>query len=261
MIQKKKGCLITNGVIKNCIEGNPLISIITVVRNGEKHIEDTIKSILNQTYKNIEYIIIDGGSTDKTLEIISKYEDKIDYWISENDSGISEAFNKGINIAKGKLIGIVNSDDWLDVDAVEIIVHKMNEKYSIYCGNLRLYDTNLKLINTRRSFPLLLPLGMYIMHPTVFVKKDAYVNNSFDSSLKIAMDYDLLLRLRKKGYKIKNINRNISNMRIGGASCNIEKMRVEEKLVMKMNLPIYLYIIARIKLFTEKIFVMIFINN
>jgi len=254
---KREGGLITKGVVKNYIVGKPSISIITVVRNGENYIADAIKSVLNQTYQNIEYIIVDGGSTDRTLEIISMYDDKVDYWISENDSGISDAFNRGINIAKGEFIGIVNSDDWLDIDAVETIVRNVDEKHSIYCGNLRLYDESKNLINTRKSWPFLLPMGMYIMHPTVFIKKEVYEKFRFDISLKIAMDFDLLLRLRKNGYKIKKIDKNISNMRIGGASCNMDKMRDEERLVMKRNLPVYLYVIARIKLYIEKMYIAI----
>ena len=90
----------------------PLITIITVSYNAVKTIEDTIVSVLGQTYNNIEYIIIDGGSTDGTLDIIKKYQDKITYWVSEPDKGIYDAMNKGIAKANGELIGIINSDDW-----------------------------------------------------------------------------------------------------------------------------------------------------
>ena len=100
---------------------NPLISIITVVKNNEKYLEETIQSIINQKFKNFEYIIIDGKSTDRTLEIIKKYNTEIDYWISEDDKGIYDAFNKGINIANGELIGFVNSDDVLTPNALEIL--------------------------------------------------------------------------------------------------------------------------------------------
>ena len=101
---------------------SPLVSIITVVFNGERFIEKTINSVISQTYKNIEYIIIDGGSTDKTLDIIRQYEDRIDYWISEPDNGIYNAMNKGIKLSRGKLIGLINSDDWYMENAVETVV-------------------------------------------------------------------------------------------------------------------------------------------
>lgn len=115
----------------------PLVSIITVVFNGEKYLEQTILSVLNQTYSNIEYIIIDGGSSDATLDIINKYTDKIDYWVSEPDSGIYDAMNKGISLATGQLIGIINSDDWYELDAVEEIVRAYKDGSTIIYGFMR----------------------------------------------------------------------------------------------------------------------------
>ena len=106
----------------------PLISIITVCRNSEKTIEATILSVLNQTYKNIEYIIIDGNSTDSTKKIIEKYKDKITHYISEKDDGLYYAFNKGIKYVSGEMFGFVNSDDTLTPNAIEILVNYY-EKY------------------------------------------------------------------------------------------------------------------------------------
>ena len=97
----------TKGILKK----KPLFSIITVVYNGEKFLEKAITSVINQSYKDFEYIVIDGGSTDKSLEIIKKYEKKIDYWVSEKDKGIYDAFNKGMKVSRGKFIGFINSDD------------------------------------------------------------------------------------------------------------------------------------------------------
>ena len=99
----------------------PLVSVITVVYNGEKYLEQTIQSVINQTYNNIEYIIIDGGSTDTTLDIIKKYKDYISYFISEPDNGLYDAMNKGIRRANGELIGMLNSDDWLNLDAISTV--------------------------------------------------------------------------------------------------------------------------------------------
>ena len=100
---------------------NALVSIITVVRNNEKYLEETIKSVLDQTYKNFEFIVIDGNSTDKTLDIIKKYDNEINYWISEDDKGIYDAFNKGLDLAKGKYIVFVNSDDILTNNAIKML--------------------------------------------------------------------------------------------------------------------------------------------
>jgi len=100
---------------------NPLFSIITVVFNGEKYLEKTIQSVLSQSYKNFEYIIVDGGSTDGTISIIKKYNKNISKWISENDRGIYDAFNKGMRLSKGDFVCIVNSDDILKKNALKII--------------------------------------------------------------------------------------------------------------------------------------------
>ena len=96
-----EGGLRTKGNLKKSNNINPLVSIVTVVLNGEKYLESTIQSIVGQSYENMEYIIVDGGSSDKTINIIKKYENKIDYWVSEQDKGISDAFNKGVKYAKG----------------------------------------------------------------------------------------------------------------------------------------------------------------
>ena len=99
--RKGEGGLRTKGYFKKSYDDKPLISIITVVFNGERYLEQTIQSVIDQTYDNVEYIIIDGGSTDGTLDIIKKYEDKIDYWVSEKDNGIYDAMNKGIKVCYG----------------------------------------------------------------------------------------------------------------------------------------------------------------
>ena len=104
------------------IKKNPTISIITVVLNGEKTIEETINSVLNQKYNNLQYIILDGGSKDKTNEIINKYKDKIYYYKSEKDLGIYDAFNKGLDVASGDLIGFINSDDVFTNNALDILI-------------------------------------------------------------------------------------------------------------------------------------------
>jgi glycosyltransferase involved in cell wall biosynthesis len=98
------------------------VSIVTVVLNDEKNIKKTINSVLNQTYLNIEYIVIDGGSTDGTLDVIEKYNDKINYWISEKDGGIYDAMNKGILQSSGDVIGIINSGDSYNLNTIQLVV-------------------------------------------------------------------------------------------------------------------------------------------
>ena len=134
---KEEGGLRIKGYFKKSIQSKPLVTIITVVLNGEDYLEQTIKSVINQTYDNIEYIVIDGGSRDKTKDIIKLYDSVIDYWVSEEDKGISDAFNKGISLATGEIIGILNASDWYENDAVETIVLSLKKGgYFWFCGCL-----------------------------------------------------------------------------------------------------------------------------
>ena len=122
-------------------KNNVKVSIITVSYNSEKTIRRTIESVLNQTYRNIEYIIIDGASSDSTVDIIKEYESKFLgrlKWISETDSGIYDAMNKGICKASGELIGIINSDDYYEKEAVEHMVNALgSEEYQVLYGMMR----------------------------------------------------------------------------------------------------------------------------
>ena len=129
--KKGEGGLRTKGYFKKSYEDKPLISIITVVYNGDKYLEETVQSVLSQTYDNVEYIIIDGASTDGTIDIIRKYEDQIDYWVSERDKGMYDAMNKGIDAASGELINFMNAGDrliFLDVNSL-LKLHTTNTSY------------------------------------------------------------------------------------------------------------------------------------
>jgi glycosyltransferase involved in cell wall biosynthesis len=197
------------------MQNNHTITIITAVYNGEKHLEKTILSILNQTYKNIEYIIIDGGSTDDTINIIKKYEYKITYWISEADSGISEAFNKGVKIAKGEYINFQgDGDGFMSNDSLEKIF--TNVKYSkedIFIsariqkididGNELFISKYIDKFNYKSLlFKMTLPHQGLFTHKSYFEKNGLFdVNNIF------CMDYEHLLRSYKEFPKVvvKNI--------------------------------------------------------
>ena len=130
-INIKNGGRWTKGFFKKNEKIKPLITIITVTLNSQKHLEETLISIFNQNYKNFELIIIDGKSNDKTLSIIKKYEHKIDYWMSEKDKGIYDAFNKGMNLARGQYIGIVNSDDLLNKNALTLLIKYIKKNIGI----------------------------------------------------------------------------------------------------------------------------------
>lgn len=202
---------------------NPLISIITIVYNGEKHIEQTIQSVINQSYKNIEYIIIDGGSTDRTLDIIRNYEDAIEYWISEPDQGIADAFNKGINCAKGSLIGLINADDYY----VDNIISDVSEKYqeSIHFKDEAIiiygktYREDLQgFISEKESNTLSWCLSVPFSHCSSFISRSYYEKYGlYDSNYKIAMDVDLLMRGLNSERYIK-LPEFIATQRDGGIS-------------------------------------------
>lgn len=196
---------------------SPLVTIITVVYNGEDYIEQAITSVLQQTYSNIEYIVVDGQSKDNTMVIVNKYKDKIQKIISEKDKGISDAFNKGIALATGEIIGILNADDWYEKNTVEKVVTQMGEADIVY-GDLRLWknETFDTVFCGNHDY---LRKEMSVNHPTVFVKKHCYGQfGVFDLSYKYAMDYELLMRFMFKGCTYKYIPSVLANMRWAGAS-------------------------------------------
>ena len=199
-----------------------LVTVLTPCYNSGKTIERTLECIENQTYRNIEYIIIDGGSTDNTLDLIERHRSRLPKEltvISEKDKGIYDAMNKGIKLAKGRLIGIVNSDDSYEQDTVEQVVnHFGNNQYEVIYGMQRTYfDGKEKaVVIYHHDF---LPQQM-ITHPTCFVTKDTYEKfGVFDIQYRSAADYDLMLRYFKSGQVVFTpIYRVLSNFQLGGIS-------------------------------------------
>lgn len=198
-----------------------LVSIVTVCLNSEKTIERTIKSVINQTYSNIEYIIIDGKSTDGTLEIIRKYENMFKGRIkvvSEEDNGLYDAMNKGIRMAKGEIIGLLNSDDWYEENAIELVMNKypLCSECIIY-GMLRKYKGDkIHSIEILHS-DFLETQGM--CHSSCFISRKAYeVNGLYDTKFKIASDFDLLIRMKRNNVEYIPIYEVLTNFTLGGAS-------------------------------------------
>ncbi|NQV76935.1 MAG: glycosyltransferase [Lutibacter sp.] len=202
------------------------ISIITVVFNNSHTIRSAIISVLSQTYKDIEYIIIDGASTDGTLEIINEYSRKISIIVSEKDNGIYDAMNKGIKKATGDIIGILNSDDlYYDDFIIETIVNKfINDKnLEVLYGNLIYVDKNdiSKVVRKWISCEYhtnFFEYGNVPPHPSLFLKREVYsVVGLFNLEYKLASDYEFMLRVFKKySFKIKYINHFLVKMRLGG---------------------------------------------
>jgi glycosyltransferase involved in cell wall biosynthesis len=201
-------------------ENKPLITIVTVCLNSEKHIEQAIKSVIKQNYENIEYIIIDGGSTDKTLDIIKKYEKYITKWISEPDNSIYDAMNKGIDMANGELIGFLNSDDFYFPNALnEISIKYKEKKADVLVGRLVLTNKESQVIETIScDVSRIKDNDFNFIHPSTFVKTKLMKKYKFDTKYKIASDYKFLLKLFLKNYKFVNIDYDITNFREGGAS-------------------------------------------
>lgn len=199
-----------------------LVSVLTPCYNSVKTIEKTLECMEKQTYQNIEYIIIDGGSTDGTLEVIEQHRSRLPKQftlISEKDNGIYDAMNKGIGLAKGQLIGIVNSDDWYEEDTVEQVVkHYQGNPYEVVYGMQRTY-LNGKEKATFIYHHDFLPEQM-ITHPTCFVTKDAYKElGVFDLKYRSAADYDLMLRFyESKKVVFIPIYQVLSNFQLGGMS-------------------------------------------
>lgn len=201
-----------------------LVSIITACFNSQETIQQTINSVYNQSYKNIEYIIIDGMSSDKTVQIIKNNEERmvargIKYkWISEKDCGIYDAFNKGIRLANGELIGIINSDDWYEDDAIIDVIEQYDDATDIYHGILKVFD-NQKLIKILMTFSDDLDRGEMIQHPTCFIKKTLYSQLDFyNTNYKSASDLEFMLRAKKVNVKFKPIFKILANFSIGGIS-------------------------------------------
>ena len=151
------------------------ISIITITYNSEKTLEDTIKSIAAQRYKELEYLIIDGGSTDQTLEIVKRNTAVVTHWISEPDRGISDAFNKGIRMATGDVIGIINSDDLLAENALRNIAENMSSDTEVFYGNAIYFSENQQKFRVKPHDNIDdLRKCMALVHPATFVRKSAY---------------------------------------------------------------------------------------
>lgn len=193
-----------------------LVSIITVTYNVADTIEKTIESVLNQTYNNIEYIIVDGMSTDGTWEKICKYCDRISVLIHEPDEGLYYAMNKGIQRATGDIIGIINGDDWFEADAVETAVSAMDDSTDATYGNIKLHYSDGS-VGTSKGEQIEDIWFNMVPHPSIFVKREIYSKmGGFDTGYRIAADYEMILRFYSEGVRFKYLNHCFANFRKGG---------------------------------------------
>lgn len=217
-----------------------LFSIITVCFNSEKTIERTIQSVLNQTFQDFEYIIVDGASKDGTLEIIKKYENCFQgkmKWISEKDAGIYDAMNKGIQLAAGELVGLLNSDDYYECDALEKISKVYNHgDYSIIYGAVRAVQDGREVMVYVKNHEFI--EQDMITHPSCFVSKKIYDRfGGYSLKYPYSADYEFMLRIRNEREiqytKIYDIITNFSN---GGVSNGVRAYRDTMRLLHEYQL-------------------------
>ena len=199
---------------------SPKISVITVVYNGEKHLEATIKSIINQTYDNIEYIIIDGGSTDGTIDIINKYDKQISYWSSEPDKGIYDAMNKGLAKATGDYVAFMNADDWYELDALQTIADAANKTHAGFItAKIKIIDEESGESVIRKS--TFEEYGKNIHHQTCFIDLKAHKESLYNTEFRLAADRDLIVRLIQNGITTHFVDKVVANFREGGMGSDI----------------------------------------
>lgn len=205
----------------------PLVSIVTIGLNEAEHIEQTIRSVICQTYDHVEHIIIDGGSTDGTLEIIRRYSEHIEYWETGLDDGISDAFNRGVQRASGDFIAMLNAGDWYNEQTVASVMRhaEAHPKKEVFYGDVAMVRSDGTTHHLQKGVPNLSSKSFAfqmpaIPHPTVFARRELYIREPFDIRLKYAMDYDWLRRTYKQAHSFFYITEPspLAYMRIEGKS-------------------------------------------
>ena len=229
-----------------------LVSIVTIVFNGEMYIEQTINSVLGQKYSPIEYIIIDGGSTDGTSQKIGKYKNRIDHFISEPDDGIYYAINKGISFARGDLIGLIHCGDYYESDAVSDAVGIfLDREVDVIYGNLKVLEEAGKesIIRIVQGDHNNLKKRMSILHPATFVSRRCYLQHGlYDTQYKSAADYDFFLKLFLSKVKFHHVDTVLANFRSGGTSGSNFSLAMRENLSIRQNLLGNLHVIKYLSL-------------
>ena len=218
------------------------ISIITVCFNSAKTIEKTFKSVQNQTYKNVEYIVVDGGSKDTTVDLVKKYKSIVSKWVSEQDKGLYDAMNKGIEMATGELIGILNSDDiFIDKKVLENVAnfHLENKEIDASVGNIIQFNEEGKTVrkySAKNWNPEKLKIGFMPAHPAIFFNRELFDKfGNYQLDFIIGADYELITRFFLKhniSWEFSNIT--TTSMLIGGlSSSGVSSYRLISKEIKK----------------------------
>lgn len=210
---------------------NLKISIITIAYNCENEIEDTIKSVIAQSYPNKQYIIIDGASTDNTMAVVNQYMDKIDVIVSEPDKGRSDAFNKGIQKATGDYIVMMNAGDLLTDNALEKFAQNYKDGYDVIKGNTLRWNPGSGAYYREKpviNYPSI-PFNFLVCHQSTYISKTAYEKyGDYLVGFRVAMDFELMLRFTRMGARFYSIDEDLAVFRMGGISQTARKRRYEE---------------------------------
>ena len=212
---------------------HPTLSVITIVYNNVKDIERTLLSVINQQYDAIEYIVVDGGSTDGTVEVIKKYEHRISKWISEPDKGIYNAMNKGLKMATGDYVLFMNSGDEIYSPNTVSQIFSSEPEADIYYGETEMFNENWESLGTRRhtvpekftwrSFQY----GMSISHQAIYIRKS--IAEAYNEDYKLSADIDWILKAAKKAKKIVNTHQYVAKYLVGGMSKKRHRESLKER--------------------------------
>ncbi|HMQ75356.1 MAG TPA: glycosyltransferase family 2 protein [Flavobacteriales bacterium] len=211
--------------------GAPLVSIVTVVYNGAATLERTLRSVLDQRHPAIEHIVVDGGSTDGTVDLLRRYDDRLAYWVSAKDRGIYDAMNKGVALCTGEWVGLINADDWYAADAVDQVVTAVRDRpgVNIVHGDILIhYPGDVSRVKRARLNGFLLKhWEMVLNHPTFFVRRSYYAGRPFDPELRVSGDHQWTLRawLEDPG-QFLYLPRVLAHFTAGGASMTIPLRKV-----------------------------------
>ena len=208
---------------------HPLVSVVTVCLNDAEHLEETIESVLGQSYCDVEHIIVDGGSTDGTLDILKRYDDRLSYWSSEPDDGIYHAMNRGVSLATGELVGTLNCGDRYFPYTVEEVAGASLEhpEAQVFFGPMYVIAEDGGFLRVWPGSSADIERRFEMNHPTCFVRRAVYDDYSYRTRFKLLADYDLMLRLHLEGMSFHRLELPLASFRAGGASSAYYRGRAE----------------------------------
>lgn len=223
-INRLEGGLRTRGGGARFNSQKPLVTVITIVMNDHDYLEETIRSVLGQTYENVEYILIDGGSTDGTLDIVKKYDERIDYWLSEPDKGIYDAMNKGAGLASGEWINFMNAGDRFYGNSVVNRIFALDRSHcDIIYGNHEVsYGGRFSRIGKAGSVEELWK-GMNFSHQSAFIRTSLVRMKGFNVGNAIGADFEMIYSLKQEGNNFSHVDETVATVKAGGLS-DIERV-------------------------------------